>query len=215
MKNHGMFFFLVLISLLFCPGKHVMGQRFVGGLKGGLAASEVSGDNLSSPNKLGWFGAVFTNIRVGDFSRVQLELMYIQKGSRSTPNEKNNFYDYRFTLQYAEIPFLLVVDFPWGDAGGFADRISLEGGLSAAFLVGSNEVENDRVLDLSGEKPYHNQELNLLMGLYYPITGQVHFHLRFSQGITPLRPHEGGTAMWYNRGQYNTVWTFGLVWELL
>lgn len=213
LKRH-VIFSLFFVLFVFWPGKVVWGQRFGGGLKGGLAASEVSGDNLGGPDKLGWFAAVFTNTSLGAITRVQLELMYIQKGSRSTPNEKNNFYDYRFALQYAEIPLLLIVDFPWGGGGQFADRLSLETGLSAGFLVESKELENDRLLDLSDEKPFHRAELNLLLGLYYPVTRQINFHMRFSQGITPLRPHEGGTAVWYNRGQYNTAWTFGLSWDL-
>jgi hypothetical protein len=215
MVKRQIIFFVAIILFVLWPWKMALGQGFGGGLKGGLAASEVSGDNLGGPDKLGWFAAVFTNTALGDITRIQLELMYIQKGSRSTPDEKNNFYDYRFALQYVEIPFLLIVDFPWGGGGRFADRLSLETGLSAAFLVGSEEMENDRMLDLSEEKPFHGAELNLLLGFYYPVTSQLNFHLRFSQGITPLRPHEGGTSVWYNRGQYNTAWTFGISWNLL
>lgn len=215
MRYPRLMFSLALVFLLVFQVRDVKGQRFGGGVKMGLTASEVSGDNLGGPDKLGWFAAVYTNRQLSSVSSLQLELMFIQKGSRSTPSEKNNFFDYRFSLQYAEIPVLLITDFPWGGGGVFADRLSLETGLSAAFLVGWDEVENDRVLNLSVEKPFQREELNLLLGLYYPITSQILFHLRFSQGITPLRPHEGGTAVWYNRGQYNTVWTFGLSWDLL
>ena len=214
MNYRQIFFTLSIGFLFFLTGEGIQAQGFGGGLKAGITASEVSGDNLSGPNKLGWNAAVFTNTRLGTATRIQLELMYIQKGSRSTPNEKNNFYDYRFALQYAEIPLLLILDFPWAGEGQFADRLSLEAGFSASFLVGSREEENERLLDLSEEKPFHGEELNLLLGLYYPIAAQVYFHLRFSQALTPLRPHEGGTTVWYNRGQYNTAWTFGLSWAL-
>lgn len=192
-----------------------LGQRFDGGLRGGLSASEVSGDNLGGPDKLGWFASVFTSTGVGNYSRLQLEILYIQKGSRSRPNEKNNFYDYRFSLQYAEVPLVIIYDFPFGDNLRLGGRLSLEAGLSVAFLVAALEKENDLEIDLGQEKPYNDAELNVLLGLYYPMADRLNFHLRFSQGITPLRPHLGGSQIWYNRGQYNTVWTFGLAWSLL
>jgi hypothetical protein len=206
---------LFSILLLLVPTKTAFGQRFGGGFKGGLAASEVSGDNLGGPDKLGWFASVFTNTSLSAFSKVQLELMYIQKGSRSRPNENNNFYDYRFSLQYAEIPVLLVFDFPFAGNSRFADRLSLETGLSASFLVGSSEFLNDFPVDASTNKPFNDAELNILLGMYYPIADWLEFQLRFSQGLTPIRPHLGGTQTWYNRGQYNTVWTFGLAWSFL
>jgi len=193
----------------------VSGQRFDGGFKGGLAASEVSGDNLGGPDKFGWFASVFTKTSVGTNTRMQLELMYIQKGSRSRPNEKNNFYDYRFNLQYAEIPVVAIVDFSSAGRQGLTRQFSLEAGLSVSFLVGTREVENELVLDLSQQKPYNDGEINILLGLYYPVTDWLDFHLRFSQGVTPIRPHLGGAATWYNQGQYNTVWTFGLSWSFL
>ncbi|MBW6496781.1 MAG: PorT family protein [Bacteroidales bacterium] len=207
---------LLLVSWLFLvAGGPALSQGFDGGLRGGIAASEVSGDNLGGPDKLGWFAAVFTSTGVGTYSRLQLELLYIQKGSRSRPNEKNNFYDYRFSLQYVEVPLVLIYDFPFGENMRHGGRLSLEAGLSLAFLVAALEKENDLEIDLAQEKPYNEAELNFLLGLYYPVADRLKFHLRFSQGITPLRPHLGGSQTWYNRGQYNTVWTFGLAWSLL
>jgi len=206
---------LLVFFLIMLGSGHVHGQRFDGGLRAGIAASEVSGDNLGGPDKMGWFASVFTSTGVGIFSRLQLELLYIQKGSRSRPNEKNNFYDYRFSLQYAEVPLVVIYDFPFGENLRLGGRLSLEAGLSVAFLVAALEKENDLEIDLGQEKPYKDAELNVLLGLYYPVADRFNFHLRFSQGVSPLRPHLGGSQTWYNRGQYNTVWTFGLAWSLL
>ncbi len=205
----------MLFFALFFGAGFAAGQGFDGGLRAGIAASEVSGDNLGGPDKLGWFASVFTSTGLGAYSRVQLEMLYIQKGSRSRPNEKNNFYDYRFSLQYVEVPLLFIYDFPLGENLRHGGRLSLEAGLSLAFLVAALEKENDLEIDLAQEKPYNDAELNVLLGLYYPVANRLKFHLRFSQGITPLRPHLGGSQTWYNRGQYNTVWTFGLAWSLL
>jgi hypothetical protein len=184
-------------------------QHFVGGLKGGLTASEVSGDQLGGPNKAGWFAAVFTNISTGSFSRLQLELMYIQKGSRSVPTERNDFYSYKFYLQYVEIPLVYAFDFAAFELP-FARRLTAEAGLSLSILVDHHEEVNELVLDLSDIKPFHGSELNLLLGLSYPLGESLGVNFRFSQGVTPLRPHEGGSTVWYNRGQYNTVWSLGL-----
>lgn len=209
---------VVIVFFLFFSGlspQWLVAQQFGGGFKSGLTGSEVSGDNLAGPDKLGWFAAAFTNVPVRSHSKIQLELLFIQKGSRSKPNEKNNYYDYRFSLQYVEVPFILIMGFPPEASSKFVGGFSVEAGLSVAMLVAAVETENDLELDLSALKPYKEAELNVLLGLYYPVGERFSFHFRFSQGLTPLRPHLGATQTWYNRGQYNTVWTFGLSWAVL
>ncbi len=198
------FYFLILLSF------HATGQRFQGGLRGGLVASEVSGDNLSGPNKLGLYATAFTFTPVSEFSDILLEIKYIQKGSRSIPTERNNFYEYKFFLQYVEVPVHFRQDIARFTDLDFIEKLMVSAGLSVSVLVDHLETDMGTPVPPSEREDFNPAELNILFGLSYPLTGSIDFNFGFSNSLTPIRPHAGGGKLWYNRGQYNTVWTFGL-----
>ena len=188
----------------------VSGQRFQGGLRAGLSASEVSGDNLGGPNKLGWFASVFTFKEISDYSDLMLEIMYIQKGSRSVPNEKNDFYEYKFYLQYVEVPLHYRADISRYTDITFLDKLKVNAGLSVSVLVDYLETDMGTPVPPGEREDFHPAELNILLGISFPLNSLFDFNFGFSNSLTPIRPHAGGGKVWYNRGQYNTVWTFGL-----
>ncbi len=231
----------------------IAAQTFRGGFEAGVTASEVSGDDAGGPDKLGWYALVFTNTDVHSHARLQLELMYIQKGSRAYHEpwdeehanklhgyfpagspwkeddpiepDPSGYRDYRFNLHYVEVPLLLQFDFSPLTRLPYVEHMSGEFGVSASVVVGHfEENEGMDVTDLMAElRPFKAAELNLLAGLYLPISDGLRFHMRFSQGITPLRTRYGkdeiscaGTFECYRkRHQFNTVWSFGLSYTFL
>lgn len=189
----------------------LVAQRFEGGIRGGLVASEVSGDNLSGPHKLGWYASAFTFTPISEYTSLKLEIMYIQKGSRSIPSERNQFYEYKFYLQYVEIPVHLRMDISPYTTIDFLEQLNVTAGLSVAVLVDDFESDDGTTTFLPGEKEdYHGVELNLVLGLSYPLSESLDFYFGFSNSLTPIRPHSGRGRLWYNWGQYHTLWTFGL-----
>ncbi len=202
-------FFILLISLV-AFFQMASGQRFQGGLRGGLVASEVSGDNLGGPNKLGWFSSAFTFVEISDYADMKLEIMYIQKGSRSVPNEKNNFYEYKFYLQYVEIPLHYRMDISRYTDITFLDQLKVSAGLSVSVLVDHLETDMGTPVPSEEREDFHPAELNILLGISFPLTSSLDFNFGFSNSLTPIRPHAGGGKVWYNQGQYNTLWTFGI-----
>ncbi len=237
----------IIVSLFGLFSERIYGQMFRGGLQGGLTASEVSGDHAGGPDKLGWYASVYTNRDIGPFSRLQLELMYIQKGSRAyhdpwdqihgnqnngfllkddndfdpDPDPDDGYRDYRFHLHYVEVPLFFIFDFSSITQITFVDRLSGELGLSLATVVGHYETDNfglDRTDEMASLRPFKFAELNVLLGLQYPITDDLTFHFRFAQGVSPIRTrYSRGDIFCANafecyrkRHQFNTVWTFGL-----
>jgi hypothetical protein len=192
---------------------HLMGQAFHGGLEAGFVASEVSGDNLAGPNKPGLYVAAYTFTSITSSSDLMLKIMYIQKGSRSIPTEKNNFNEYKFYLQYLEVPLIYQFDISPFTNMQYIERLKIHSGLSVSVLVNHFESENGSTNFQPGEKAdFHPAELNLLVGFSFPLSPSIDFRFGFSNALTPLRPHAGGRKIWYNQGQYNTAWTFGLTW---
>ncbi len=184
-------------------------QKFGGGFKGGMVASEVSGDNLAGPNKLGFYASAFTFLPIGQQAYIQGEVMYIQKGSRSVPNKHNNYYDYRFTLQYVEVPVLYVQDLSRFTSISYLSNLVVHGGLSVSILTQHEENEGGYTLP-SDPSSFNPAELNLLLGFSYPISETLFFNLGYSNSVTPIRPHSSGETTWNNYGQYNTLWTLGM-----
>ncbi len=239
-------FLISVLVMLCCFGiQRLEAQMFRGGMHAGLTASEVSGDDAGGPDKLGWFASVFTNRDISEFSRLQLELTYIQKGSRvykepwddihgngnlgfglkndnddEPPDPDDGYRDYRFNLHYVEIPVFFIFDFSSITGLSFVDRLSGEFGLSVSTVVG--HFEEDKGLDITDEmaalRPFRLAELNILVGLQYPITESLSFQIRYSQGVTPMRTRfardqivcANAFECYRKRHQFNTVWTFGL-----
>ncbi len=199
----------LIICFIILLGATLRAQNFGGGFKGGMVASEVSGDNLAGPNKLGFYASAFTFLPIGRFAHIQGEVMYIQKGSRSVPNKHNDYFDYRFALQYVEMPILYVQNMSRFTNNNYLSRLLVHGGLSVSILTQRKEIEDGYLL-LSEPNTYKPSELNLLLGISFPINEVLYFQLGYSNSITPIRPHASGETAWNNYGQYNTLWTLGL-----
>ncbi len=201
---------IILFILFIVVTQSAHAQRFSGGLRAGIVASEVSGDNLGGPNKLGWYASAFTYTPVAEIVNMKLEIMYITKGSRSVPNERNDFLEYTFHLQYVEVPLIAMIDISRYSQSPVLEDLILHAGLSGSVVVGYREQMFDANVPASEVEDFNPAELNIILGFAYPLAERVSVHFNFSNSLTPVRPHSGGSKVWYNRGQYNTIWTLGL-----
>ena len=211
------FFLLLLIMCLSGLRQEMQAQIFRGGMQAGLTASEVSGDDAGGADKLGWFASVFVNQEIRPHTRLQFELMYIQKGSRvyhdpwddehgnqngdgfvfnhgalqDDPIEPpdDGYRDYRFYLHYVEIPVMLQFDFSPITRLPYVERMAGELGLSVSTVVGHREEKRGVSVadDMAERRPFKLAELNVLAGLHFPITDGLTFNARLSQGVTPVR----------------------------
>jgi hypothetical protein len=201
---------LIIGWISFAGSYNSFAQNFGGGLKSGMVASEVSGDNLAGPSKLGWYASAFTFARLNEFNDILLEIMYIEKGSRSIPSEKNNFLEYRFSLRYVEIPVLYRMEISRYTDISFVERFTVYAGISASVLVGDEETDMGTPVPESARKAFNPAELNALAGISFPVFGGFDLQIGLTRSVTPVRAHSGGGTTWYNHGQYNTAWQFGL-----
>ncbi len=186
---------LILVFVFFSV--MLSAQRFDGGIKAGLVASEVSGDDLAGPNKLGFTAGVFTNRMVSNFSKLQLELSYITKGSRAIPSEKQPR-DYKLNLGYVETALFLKHNLKQYSSQPYIQKMSAELGLSLGVLVNYLEAQDGFELDLSLDRPFYVYEGNIWAGFNLPINENLNFNLRYSNSITPIRKHQSGVVVWYN-----------------
>ena len=193
-----------ILLFLLCLGLTSLSQEFNGGILAGLAASEISGDRLAGPNKAGIYAGAYVNRYFSQRSSFQMELDFIQKGSRSNPDSTNNYESYLLRLNYIELPVHYRYD--------FIERASLETGLSLGVLIHSYEEANG--YEWVSGPDFKPIDLSFNIGLFYSILENLRINVRYSNSILAVRPHSQGQTYRWNKGQYNEVLSFVLFYDL-
>jgi hypothetical protein len=182
----------------------VQAQEFNAGLKGGLSATQISGDQLSGFDKAGLYAGTFVNLYLWPRACLQMEMSFIQKGSRKNPDpDKNDFTEYRLNLDYIEVPLIYRVD--------YSDMFSIEAGLALAALLHSRE---EAYPPLAPTPPFNKQDLSVLGGGYFHFADRMYINLRYQSSILPVREHRSGATYRLNKGQYNSVVVFSFHYQI-
>jgi len=195
---------LVIIKIIVCfiliTSCH--SQNFNAGTILGINTSQVSGDNLSGFNQFGLRIGGFVNKKMKNFTG-QIDLQYINKGSRSLIEQDTYQEGYKFQLNYIEIPISIQKD--------IQKKTEIELGVAISYLLGWSETYN--AADDYGIE-VKNIEYSLHFGIIYNISDYLYFNSRISNSILPIRPHTSGQTYQWNKGQYNTAISFGLLYYI-
>ena len=193
----------ILIVILFFFSFSLYSQTFGGGIMAGLSASQLDGDNWGGYNKAGLTFGVYSYTRFNKYVDAQIELRYVQKGSKS--DNKDNSVFYLSKLNYIELPLFLKYR--------FLDKFSANIGLAAGYLQKSTE-DKDGIGDLPAEPEFNEFELSGLAGIEYLITERLFFNVRFNYSMLPVRDHPGDQTFFLDKGQYNNVFTFTVCYQI-
>ena len=184
-----------------------LSQDFNAGIIGGFSTSQVSGDELSGFNKIGPKIGFFVNREINWYT-LQLELQYINKGSKKVINANQGTYtdyidDYRLHLNYIGIPISISTN--------INEQIKIETGSSLNVLINQKE-EIDFYIDNSRE--VNQLEYCFFIGLSWNINTKYSINTRLSNSILPIRKHSSGQTYRWNKGQYNTTLSFSLYYSI-
>lgn len=194
---------LYLLPIFFLLPLSADAQSFHAAVKGGIAATQVSGDNLSGYDQFGGVLGGVVGIPIGKKIDLNLEILFVQKGSRKKANPDNgDFEEYLLRLNYFEFPLLLQYK--------HNDRIALEAGPIIGVLVSSKEEDELGPYNYNEPRPFDRTEVGAGGGIQYRFADNFSVVSRFETSVLPIRPHESGKTYQLNRGQYNTVLLFAL-----
>ncbi|WP_439181985.1 porin family protein [Carboxylicivirga taeanensis] len=195
----------LFVALLF--GTTIKAQEFRAGPLVGASFSQVDGDYFSGYNKAGFTLGAFVKRPLAKHWDIQLDIAYIQKGSREAPNpEKGKYDDYKIHLDYIQFP--LVARYQYR-------QFSAEGGVSVGVLLGSKEeIDGTPIGDLPEHEmvPFQDIEWASVFGLNYHVNERLWINARWLYSINRIRiPYDGKIpvydpkAHWLSRkpGQYN------------
>lgn len=207
-RNNGMFntqhvrfrSIIVLMFLFLMTNNIASGQSFKAAVLAGINSSQVSGDELSGFNKVGLFIGGSAILPVSEKSLVEMELLFIQKGSK-TPTPKNGAanYFYKMSLNYLEVPLIYTFR-P-------VKYVSVHAGPTFGVLVGSKEEDNAG--ELTGQIPFQKTELGIDSGLSVYFSEHLSLTMRLSTSLLPIRK-TGANSPLFESGQYNSGLAFFL-----
>ena len=189
-----------IILFIFC-GFIIMdlqSQNFEGGVILGISTSQVSGDRLGGFNKAGILVGGFANTSISSILRLQMEMIYIKKGSNNPEMQKNEIAD--ISLSYLEVPIFLRYR--------QNKNIQIEAGMAGAILLDSDDNDFYGVIPNEQTLYFDKYDWNILVGVNYQLTKKLILNSRLSNSITPIRKHASGSTFKLNKGQYNSVLSF-------
>ncbi len=191
-------FFLAAFILLVCNSRS-SAQSFDAGLIAGLSTTQISGDQLSGFNKVGIIAGGFVSTFISEKFDGNMQLMYIQKGSRKNADpEKNDYTSYLLRLSYIEVPLLL----QWK----YSNRFIFEAGPYFGVLLSS--YEENEIGELPDRRAFNDLEFGGSVGMNIVLVNNLIFNARLSTSFIPVRDHQSGQTFRLNAGQYNSVLAF-------
>ena len=189
-------------AILLCCGFlsiSIHAQNFGGGIILGLSTSQVSGDKLGGFNKAGVLVGVFANKSLSEILSIQMEMTYIQKGSRNPNNTDIHEYD----LNYLEIPFFLKYQTKY--------QLKIEGGFLTGILINQTERYSDgiKLINMSNGN-FNKFDFGVGLGIDYSLTDKLTLNSRVSNTLYFSPTREYSVQTFINRGNYNSVLSFAL-----
>ena len=191
---------LLIIFLLI--GNYISAQEgFKAGLRFGMDASQVDGDNLGGYDKAGLIVGGLVSRELSKSFAAQMEIIYIQKGSRKPVDENNEYYVMR--LGYIEVPVLLV----WHAIKKF----DATGGFAFGTLISSEEETQLGTLPV--DYPFEKFELSYNLGFVYHISDNWAFDGRYCNSLTTIRGFPGYYSTYFEKGQFNFLIAMTLIYK--
>ncbi|MBR4137142.1 MAG: outer membrane beta-barrel protein [Bacteroidales bacterium] len=131
---------LLILLILFILPLSIKSQAFFGGIALGGVTSQVDGDHNNGFHKVGFTAGAFVGYEINDIFEAQFEIKYIQKGSRSSADDSEQF---TIQLDYVELPLIASMNLGFFDINGYKfDWISVEAGASIDVLAYTNQNNN-------------------------------------------------------------------------
>ncbi|MDD3568547.1 MAG: porin family protein [Bacteroidales bacterium] len=124
------------------------------GPKVGLNLSNVydsEGENFDADAKVGFAAGIFVAIPLGRLLGIQPELLYSQKGFKASGSILGNDYTFTRTLNYLDIPLLVVVK-P-------SEMFSIVAGPQYSYLMSTKDVFENSFLNTEQEEEFDNDNL--------------------------------------------------------
>jgi hypothetical protein len=195
------FIFVFLLGILFFS---VQAQRFGGGILAGVVGSQLDGDRRAGYDKMGFVAGGFVDTKLNQHYGLQMEIKFIQKGSKGKDTLGGSFNYYESRMNYIEMPVFINYL--------YKEKYRFELGLSVGYLINAFE-DKDGIGLVKASPDFNKFEVAATAGVTYMITEQFFITSRFTYSALPVRPYYAGAINYMDRGQYNNVLSLALFYK--
>jgi len=173
---------LSLYCLLFSDFAQAQ-QLFRAGFVGGFNFTQIDGDDIAGYDKIGLNGGFMVELGLDEDNKwsAVMEILYSQKGSRSTLN--NSAVDFKISMNYAEIPLLIKFRDPKGG-------LTFGAGVLLARSVNNKFVQSGVDLTDSffgGNNVPKKWEIGAIIDVAYMFSSKFGLSFRFTNSIPSIR----------------------------
>lgn len=215
---------LLLIVVTFTFVTTVLSQEFFGGLILGGITSQVAGDSRGGYSKIGVTGGGFVGLKLSDDFDIQMELRYIQKGSRSTDVENRPATDpFRIKLDYVDLPIVFSYNLNKINVNDVnLSWLKIEFGLSLDVLLYAHQEIQGVVI--TSVNPWRRLAVNTVFGIRVNVFKDFEIGLRSIDAMTSIckssnMPYNNGNVnytrrLFGNYGMFNDVLQLAVFWRI-
>lgn len=167
-------------------GAGLFAQRFGAAIVLGPSLSQVQGEGNAGYDKLGFSGGLQGIVFLSDRFDMYVDLLYSQRGSRSSLIDRSFIDRNGFDLDYIEIPVSFVIK-DWiqeAEDGMKYGKLGLYGGASYGRLVRSRAIGFDQ----EAADQVSSNDLSLLAGLRFQWNRNWALNVRYTRSIQAVAP---------------------------
>lgn len=178
---------LLFLPLILTLAITANAQQFKIGAVAGIAITDVQGFNQTEIPTFRKGGAIIggvVNTHIGNTTRMQLEISYVQRGSQIPPDSThlNNYYLLR--LNYIDVSLMVRQPIHLSINHKVSDKYGLLAGLTYGTLIYQSYNAQSVYYDMSAN--LNTYEANVFFGFYYNFTPNLFFDLRYSNTFLPV-----------------------------
>lgn len=168
----------IFLGLAVAAGSLAFGQQF--GVKAGANFASLSDDgDFTNKSKTGFYAGVFMNAPLGENFSIQPEILYSDKGAKTTI--ANNAASYTTNLGYISVPVMFQYN--------FVPQFYLEAGPEFNFLVNASQkdvVGNTSNMYKVSIDNYKGFDFGIGVGAGYYFIPQLGITARYVAGMTSV-----------------------------
>ncbi len=179
-KNFFSTLLFLVPTLLFAQEKPEVPSLFQAALIIGFNATQVDGDNFAGFHKVGLNAGGTVFVRFHDRVSTSFELLYSQKGSKTTTSEAEPWRALELKLDYLEVPVL--INYHDKKVAIFSVGVSFNRLIRSKILIGQLEqgLSNDqfRIND--------KNDFNIIGGVTFQFKDHYGLNLRYAYSLTSV-----------------------------
>ena len=197
---------LTLFVLLLGLSTLAFGQKFQGGVFGGINASRIDNDSYSGYGKLGLNGGAFVGRELAFNMAWKMEVKYTSRGMVHLPTPSQPFIQ-ESNLRYIAFPVSLTYL--------YNDKVEVELGIAPDILISEYYADEDGPLDPSYAADLRRFGLNGFLGINYYFIERMAVGLRYTISVVPFYAFDYWTPRYVSSGYFHDVISVGIKYYFL